>query len=165
MENLAGNQYINFALVGLTELPSVFIGEFLINRVGRRWSQVGCMAITAIIYAVITGLVSNDVSGTAITVMAITAKTASNVGWFIMWVQCVELYPTSVRVTGSNLCALVANIVCSAAPYVIYLVIIRTSWLARLKITSVLSPAFTRLCRNAFMHLVEKDAGQCNAAG
>ena len=40
VENLAGNQLINFAVVGLTELPSVFFGEFLINRIGRRWSQV-----------------------------------------------------------------------------------------------------------------------------
>jgi hypothetical protein len=46
VENLAGNQYINFSLVSLTELPSVFVGEFLINRYGRRWSHVLCMAIT-----------------------------------------------------------------------------------------------------------------------
>jgi hypothetical protein len=32
--------------VASTELPSVFVGEFLINRYGRRWSHVGCMAVT-----------------------------------------------------------------------------------------------------------------------
>ena len=42
VENLAGNQFINFALVGLTELPSSFIGEFFMNRIGRRWTQVIC---------------------------------------------------------------------------------------------------------------------------
>ena len=40
VENLAGNQYVNFALVASTELPSVFVGEFLINRYGRRWCHV-----------------------------------------------------------------------------------------------------------------------------
>ena len=46
VENLAGNQYVNFALVASTELPSVFVGEFLINRYGRRWCHVGCMLVT-----------------------------------------------------------------------------------------------------------------------
>ena len=73
-------------------------------------------------YGLITTLVYNDVEGTVITVLAITAKVVSNVGWFIMWVQCVELFPTTIRVTGSNFCALVANICTTPAPYVILLV-------------------------------------------
>ena len=73
-------------------------------------------------YGLITALVYNDIEGTVITVLAITAKVVSNVGWFIMWVQCVELFPTTIRVTGSNFCALVANICTTPAPYVILLV-------------------------------------------
>ena len=46
VENLAGNQFVNFAMVASTELPSVFVGEFLINRFGRRWCQVACMTLT-----------------------------------------------------------------------------------------------------------------------
>ena len=33
-ENLVGNIFINFALVSLTELPSVFIGQFLMGKLG-----------------------------------------------------------------------------------------------------------------------------------
>jgi len=121
VENLAGNQFINFALVGLTELPSSFIGEFFMNRFGRRWTQVICQLGTVLTYGLITALVYNDIEGTVITVLAITAKVVSNVGWFIMWVQCVELFPTTIRVTGSNFCALVANICTTPAPYVILL--------------------------------------------
>ena len=32
VENLAGNLFVNFALVSVTELPSVFIGQFLIGK-------------------------------------------------------------------------------------------------------------------------------------
>ena len=53
VENLAGNQYLNFVIVALTELPSVFIGEFLISRFGRRWMHVLCMAVTMLLYIVI----------------------------------------------------------------------------------------------------------------
>ena len=56
-----------------------------------------------------------------ITVLAFAAKVVSNICWFIMWVQCVELLPTSIRVTGSNVAALVSTIVSTSAPYVIYL--------------------------------------------
>ena len=30
----------------MTELPSVFVGEFFINRYGRRWCHVICMVVT-----------------------------------------------------------------------------------------------------------------------
>ena len=50
VENMAGNQYVNFALVGLSEMPSVFIGEFMMNRIGRRWSQTICMALTTLLF-------------------------------------------------------------------------------------------------------------------
>ena len=39
VENLAGNQFVNFAVLAFTELPSVFVGEFLINRYGR-WIDI-----------------------------------------------------------------------------------------------------------------------------
>ena len=41
--SFAGNQFINFSLVALTELPASFLGQFSIDRLGRRWSNVGCM--------------------------------------------------------------------------------------------------------------------------
>lgn len=53
VENLAGNQFINFAAIALTELPSAFIGEFFMDRIGRRWLQVMCMALCAACFAII----------------------------------------------------------------------------------------------------------------
>ncbi len=58
VENLAGNQFVNFALAATTELPSVFIGEFICNRLGRRWSHCLCMLIATIIFAVMAALSS-----------------------------------------------------------------------------------------------------------
>ena len=123
VENLAGNQFVNFALIGLTELPSAFVGQFLIGRFGRRWVHVGCHLLTAINYAIIVALLNYDVEGAVITGLAITAKSINNIAWFIMWVQAIELFPTTMRVTGSNFAALVANIVGTCIPYVIQLVI------------------------------------------
>ncbi len=52
VENLAGNQFVNFALAALTELPSVFIGELLCNSIGRRWSHVLCVMVATVFFGV-----------------------------------------------------------------------------------------------------------------
>ena len=56
------------------------------------------------------------------TVLAIAAKTASNVGWFINYVQNMELFPTCCRVSGMNLAATASIIFGIGAPYVVLLV-------------------------------------------
>lgn len=50
VENLAGNQFVNFAMVAMTEFPSVFIGQLMISFAGRRWSHVACMLLTTIFF-------------------------------------------------------------------------------------------------------------------
>ena len=54
--------------------------------------------------------------------MAICARTVGNIGWFIMWVQSVEIFPTCVRVSGMNFAAMMANVVTTTTPYVVLLV-------------------------------------------
>ena len=53
VENLAGNQFVNFAVVAFTELPTVFLGEYFINKFGRRWTHVGCMVVATLFFAAI----------------------------------------------------------------------------------------------------------------
>jgi hypothetical protein len=45
--NLAGSVFLNFALLALTEMPSVFVGQFTIDRLGRRWSHFTCMLLAS----------------------------------------------------------------------------------------------------------------------
>ena len=56
------------------------------------------------------------------TALAITAKAVSNIGWFINYVQAVELFPTCARVSGMSFCATFAAVIGTSAPYVILLV-------------------------------------------
>ena len=59
------------------------------------------MAITTLAFAIIVCLTGeDDDNGTAVVVMSIVSKLASNVGWFIMWVQCIEVFPTPLRGSG-----------------------------------------------------------------
>merc|ERR550517_708763 len=51
--------------------------------------------------------------------LTIASKTASNVGWFIMWVQAIEIFPTALRNTGLTVSAVVATLICMTGPYVV----------------------------------------------
>ncbi len=57
-----------------------------------------------------------------VTGLAIAAKTVSNVGWFVNYVQTMELYPTCARVSGMNFCTIVSTAIGIFTPHVVYLV-------------------------------------------
>ena len=106
-ENLAGNIFTNFSLLSLTELPSVFIGQFLmgrwwnnhidfllmlwiiLDRYGRRWVHCLCMILATL--PLMLCVVFVNYNGQVVVALTVISKVASNVGWFIMWVQCVEV--------------------------------------------------------------------------
>jgi len=119
--NLAGNMFVNFALLALTELPSVFIGQFMIDRFGRRWSHVACMFIVTACFTCNIVLVNMDDMGQVVLAFSLAAKTTSNVGWFVMWVQSVEVFPTMVRNSGINFSVVGSIIVGMTTPFVISL--------------------------------------------
>eukprot|EP00095_Tigriopus_kingsejongensis_P011896 maker-scaffold111_size354240-snap-gene-0.15 protein:Tk11896 transcript:maker-scaffold111_size354240-snap-gene-0.15-mRNA-1 annotation:"solute carrier family 22 member 1" len=121
VENLAGNQFLNFAIIGMTEMPSVFVGEFLCNRFGRRWSHFGCMTLATLCFAAIIPIAGVQSLGWLVTLFAVTAKAVGNVGWFINYVQTMEIFPTCARVSGSNMSSSISLAFCTVAPYVILL--------------------------------------------
>ena len=114
-ENLSGDIFINFSLISLTEMPSVFIGQFLIgklpdwpelslihhsDRFGRRWMHVACMVLATLPLFISIFVVEDERYGGLLVGLTMASKTASNVGWFIMWVQAIEIFPTPLRNTG-----------------------------------------------------------------
>ena len=59
------------------------------DRFGRRWVHCVCMVLaTAPLMLSILFVTSHD---NLVVVLSIISKVASNVGWFIMWVQCIEV--------------------------------------------------------------------------
>ena len=143
VENLAGNQFVNFAIIGFSDLPSVFIGEAMICHLGRRWSHVLCMISATILFAACIPIAggkrhkvllisscstikkwqfSDPDYGWLVTTLAVAAKTAGNIGWFVNYVQNMELFPTCSRTSGMFLCSTFATIAGIGAPHVILLV-------------------------------------------
>ena len=61
------------------------------ERLGRRWVHCGCMVLATVPILACVPLVSSHQA--AVTALSITFKLVSNVGWFIMWVQAMEVTP------------------------------------------------------------------------
>merc|ERR1719474_853451 len=116
-ENLKGNIFINFTLLSLTELPSVFVGQFLIDRYGRRWVHTGFMVLATVPMFLCIILVHYDQQ--AVRALTIVSKVASNIGWFVMWVQAVEIFPTSLRNQGITIASVFATLVSMTGPFVV----------------------------------------------
>lgn len=116
-ENLPGNMFTNFSLLALTELPSVFVGQFLMDRYGRRWVHCSCMVVATLPLIICIMFVTSN--GEAVVGLSIISKLASNVGWFLMWVQCIEIFPTSLRSTGLTISATFASLICMTGPFVV----------------------------------------------
>jgi len=58
--------------------------------------------------------------------LVLVAKFSVNVACFCVYLQCMELYPTNLRQTGTSLGVLVSTLFGSFSPYIAYLVI--TLW-------------------------------------
>merc|ERR1719187_691762 len=77
------------------------------------------MLISTIPFLLCIFIVSDDDMGTAVVILTIFSKIASNVGWFIMWVQCIEVFPTPLRGSGMNLCVMISTVVSMTGPFVV----------------------------------------------
>ena len=73
------------------------------ERLGRRWVHCGCMVLATVPILACVPLVSSHQA--AVTALSITFKLVSNVGWFIMWVQAMEVTPPPSPVSLCSLCA------------------------------------------------------------
>ena len=67
-------------------------------------------------------LLQDESLGWLATTLAISAKTVSNVSWFINYVQNMEMFPTNARVSGTSFCTTIAAIFGLGTPYVILMV-------------------------------------------
>jgi len=119
--NLAGNMFVNFSLLALTELPSPFVGQFMMDRFGRRWSHVICMVLTTVCFTGCILFVNMDHMDKAVVALSLAAKTTSNVSWYIMYVQHIEVYPTLLRNSGIFLSLFVNIIVNMTTPFAVSL--------------------------------------------
>ncbi|XP_022258884.1 carcinine transporter-like [Limulus polyphemus] len=117
--NLYGNEFLNFFLLGLVELPSYFLCWYLMERLGRRWTNVSLMLLGALSILIPTTLPIASTLGT--TIGTLVGKFGCSAAFMVVYQQSAELYPTPIRALGMGASATVACIATICTPYIIYL--------------------------------------------
>jgi OCT family organic cation transporter-like MFS transporter 4/5 len=144
--NLSGNQFVNFFLLAIIEVPSGYFGGVLADKMGRRWTQVLFFllcAVTCILSAI--GSVHEHLKVLVI-ISIVIAKFAVTLTFLVVYMQGTEIFPTQLRTTGSGFASTMACATSIVAPYMIYLGKLNVSapylFLAAMAFVGLISSAF-----------------------
>ncbi|XP_035216500.1 carcinine transporter-like [Stegodyphus dumicola] len=121
VSNLAGNEFVNFFLMALVEIPGYLTSWVFMERIGRRWCTVGGFILTGLICMLPSvEFPYGDV------VCSLIGKFFAAATFMATYQQSSELYPTVVRSLGMGMSSTVAFVATLIVPYLVYLVSICT---------------------------------------
>lgn len=116
--NLIGDDYVNFAIAGLVEIPAHLLVFFTLNRRGRK-SILCSTLLLAGISLLLTIFVPDDVSWLKVALTMI-GKLAITASFTSLYVFTAEQYPTVIRSIGVGACSTCARIGGILSPYINY---------------------------------------------
>lgn len=119
--SMSGNPFINMFLQAFVEIPGFCVGRILCDRFGRRWSQAAAYLIGMMAQLACLITVPHQHLLWLLIALVLVAKFSVNVACFCVYLQCMELYPTNLRQTGTSLGVLVSTLFGSFSPYISYL--------------------------------------------
>ncbi|KAG6798133.1 organic cation transporter protein [Apis mellifera caucasica] len=119
VSNLGGNDYVNFVISGLVEIPAYTFLIFTLNRWGRKIILCGCMLISGLSLLGIL-LVPVD-SQWLVVCLAMIGKLTITSSYGAIYVFTAEQFPTVIRNVGLGASSTFARIGGVIAPYVIHL--------------------------------------------
>lgn len=119
--NFHGNEFINFFLLAIIELPSYFMAWYLMEtRLGRRWSVclfMFCCGLSLCIPAILPSSYQ-----TIINIVTLIGKFCVSAAFMVIYQQAAELYPTPVRNQGLGAGSMISSVISIFLPYLAYLV-------------------------------------------
>ena len=99
---MAGDIFVNNAMMGIMECFAVTIVMFTLDRLSRRWATMSTFLGSSICY-LLTGFLEvygGERGASASTFFAIAGKFFSSACYSCTYIYSAELYPTSCRSTG-----------------------------------------------------------------
>ncbi|XP_012216621.1 organic cation transporter protein [Linepithema humile] len=117
--NLGGNDYVNFVISGLVEVPAYTFLIFTLNRWGRKIILCGCMMLSGL--ALLATLFVPADTPWLIVTLAMIGKLAITSSYGAIYVFTAEQFPTVIRNVGLGASSTFARIGGVIAPYVNHL--------------------------------------------
>ncbi|EFN75432.1 organic cation transporter protein [Harpegnathos saltator] len=117
--NLGGNDYVNFVISGVVEVPAYTFLIFTLNRWGRKIILCGCMLLSGL--ALLATLFVPADMPWLIVCLAMIGKLAITSSYGAIYVFTAEQFPTVIRNVGLGASSTFARIGGVIAPYVNHL--------------------------------------------
>ncbi|CAG7726486.1 unnamed protein product [Allacma fusca] len=119
--SMSGNQFLNYFYLGIVELPAGWLGGFVAEKFGRRWTQALFFLLCSIAFSVASISVFNPDLPWIVLAAALCCKFCVSVTSLVVYLQGTELFPTQLRSTGSALASTVSSVLGILGPYIVYL--------------------------------------------
>ncbi|XP_075900872.1 solute carrier family 22 member 7-like [Nelusetta ayraudi] len=120
--NIAGfglSLFLTQFIFASMELPMKIVVFYLLNKLGRKPSEMGALFLTAV-FLLINMFIPKD-QAIARTSVAVFGKAVSEASCTIMYLYTAELYPTVVRQNGVGYTAFIARLGVSMSPLIMLL--------------------------------------------
>uniref|UniRef100_W5K3W7 Solute carrier family 22 member 7b, tandem duplicate 1 n=1 Tax=Astyanax mexicanus TaxID=7994 RepID=W5K3W7_ASTMX len=110
------NLYLTQFIYGTIELPAKLLIYLSLQKLGRRYSQVGTLILTGVCIAIT--IIIPKVNWLPRTAVAVLGKGFSEASFTSVFLYTTELYPTVIRQNGLGFCSCLARVGVSVAPLV-----------------------------------------------
>ncbi|CAG2113817.1 unnamed protein product [Medioppia subpectinata] len=123
VQQIGGNLYVNFAIAGLVEIPSILLNLVGLRYVGRKWFTVWTMLAASLSYLAIVLVGAYTTSDNpkyemVKLVLAMVGKLFIFSSFNVIYIHSGEIFPTVLRHTGIGSCTIAARIGSILAPFV-----------------------------------------------
>uniref|UniRef100_V5HJW2 Putative organic cation transporter 1-like protein n=2 Tax=Ixodes ricinus TaxID=34613 RepID=V5HJW2_IXORI len=118
VENLSGNQFLNFFYLALVEIPANLAGWWCMDYFGRRWTCVFFHLLSAA--SCIAPVIAPEVGHVGVA-SSMLAKFATTAAFMLTYQLAAELMPTPLRSFSNGVLAALACAVSSVVPYIVYM--------------------------------------------
>ncbi|MBZ3883332.1 Solute carrier family 22 member 13 [Sciurus carolinensis] len=111
--------YLTQLIFGAIEVPARLLSIFMMEKFGRKWSQMGTLILGGLMCIIII-FIPADLP-LVVTTLAVVGKFATSAGFTISYLYTVELFPTVVRQTGMGLVSIFSRLGGIITPLVVLL--------------------------------------------
>ncbi|CAH0553497.1 unnamed protein product [Brassicogethes aeneus] len=123
--NLKGNPYSNFFWQSLAELPGYIIGKYLSDYLGRKLSRIFAFFISSIGCLMLVFLIADQQYQLLVSIISMVLKLSISIVYYVISLQTMEVFPTSVRQRGAGFGFLAGSILSISAPSLIHLGVVQ----------------------------------------
>ncbi|KAK7477703.1 hypothetical protein BaRGS_00031087 [Batillaria attramentaria] len=122
--SLAGNRFLNFALLTLLEIPANIVAFFFLQKINRRTVALTCEMIAGI--SLLLSVVFVQIGGSGVyltlgTVVTYVGKFALSGCYNVLFVFSLEVFPTTLRTVGMGVASATSRLAGMGAPFFILL--------------------------------------------